>query len=198
MQHDLLQQPTVAGAPAGRVELVRHAEHLDRVIRGGVLRARSGLEIMTADFKAASIPNAGKGASGGRRTRAPSIVHHLVRIASRGVDVRVLHAGTPSRFVRQELRALAPLPPTLQLRQCIRLHTKAVVVDAASMYLGSANLTGAGLGAKSPRNRNFEMGLWTTDPSLIDPVLEEFNQLWEGTLCNNCGRRDLCPDPLDS
>ena len=49
----------------------------------------------------------------------------------------------------------------LALRQCARLHLKAVIVDGALLYLGSANWTGAGLGAKGDRNRNFELGFVT-------------------------------------
>jgi len=65
------------------------------------------------------------------------------------------------------------------------------------MYLGSANLTGAGLGAKGEDKRNFEMGIWTESPGLIDSVLEQFNTLWEGRPCKTCGRRDVCPVPLE-
>ena len=54
------------------------------------------------------------------------------------------------------------------------------------MYLGSANLTGAGLGAKADGKRNFEMGIWTESSSLIDGVLEQFNALWEGRNCGSC------------
>ncbi len=46
-------------------------------------------------------------------------------------------------------------------RRCPRLHAKAVIIDCRAMYLGSANLTGAGLGAKADKRRNFEMGIWT-------------------------------------
>ena len=65
------------------------------------------------------------------------------------------------------------------------------------MYLGSANLTGAGLGAKADGKRNFEWGVWTTSPPLIDSVLEQFNALWEGHRCENCRRKDVCPVPLE-
>jgi hypothetical protein len=65
------------------------------------------------------------------------------------------------------------------------------------MYLGSANLTGAGLGAKSDGRRNFEMGIWTESPPLIDAVLEQFNVLWEGRRCKTCQRKDVCPVPLE-
>jgi hypothetical protein len=65
------------------------------------------------------------------------------------------------------------------------------------MYLGSANLTGAGLGAKSDAKRNFEMGIWTDSSPLIDAVLEQFNALWEGHRCTSCRRKDVCPVPLE-
>jgi phosphatidylserine/phosphatidylglycerophosphate/cardiolipin synthase-like enzyme len=71
------------------------------------------------------------------------------------------------------------------------------VIDCRRMYLGSANLTGAGLGAKADGRRNFEMGVWTESPELIDGVLEQFNALWEGHRCKTCKRKDVCPVPLE-
>ena len=41
------------------------------------------------------------------------------------------------------------------------------------------------------------MGIWTESPALIEPVHEQFNMLWEGRHCNGCGRRDVCPVPLE-
>jgi phosphatidylserine/phosphatidylglycerophosphate/cardiolipin synthase-like enzyme len=77
------------------------------------------------------------------------------------------------------------------------LHAKTVIVDCRSMYLGSANLTGAGLSAKADGRRNFEWGVWTESPELIDGVLEQFNALWEGRRCTTCKRKDVCPVPLE-
>jgi hypothetical protein len=65
------------------------------------------------------------------------------------------------------------------------------------MYLGSAKLTGAGLGAKAEGKRNFELGIWTRSTTLIEPVLESFNALWEGHECRTCRRKDVCPVPLE-
>ena len=83
------------------------------------------------------------------------------------------------------------------IRRCPRLHAKAVIIDANRIYLGSANLTGAGLGAKSDGRRNFEMGIWTDSSAMIDAVMEQFNALWEGARCGGCQRRDVCPVPLE-
>ena len=83
------------------------------------------------------------------------------------------------------------------MRRCPRAHVKAVIPDGKCMYVGSANLTGAGMGAKSLRRRNFEAGIWTDDLSLIDPVLDMLNDIWDGQQCADCGRKQHCPEPLE-
>ena len=121
---------------------------------------------------------------------------HIVRqLAARGVEIRLMHAGTPSSAALMELKKA--LPKNLIIRRCPRLHTKTVVIDAQRMYIGSANLTGAGMGAKADGRRNFEMGVWTKEPAMIDAVLGEFNALWEGHRCESCKRKDICPEPLE-
>jgi phosphatidylserine/phosphatidylglycerophosphate/cardiolipin synthase-like enzyme len=183
--------------PRGEVELVLDAQHYRRIVCDGILRAKVSLDVMTADFKAMLIPAAGSGGGRGRgRSRsAPSIVEVFRRLAANGVEIRLLHAGTPSSAALRELKRA--LPAGLTIRRCPRLHSKAVVVDSRAMYLGSANLTGAGLGAKADGRRNFEMGIWTEAPALIDPVVDQFNALWEGRHCGACRRKDVCPVPLE-
>ena len=180
---------TPAGGP---VELVVDGEHFQRVVRRGICSARTSVDILTADFKAMLVPDEARG--GGRRA-ARSIVEVFRKLAERGVEIRLLHAGTPSSAALRELKQ--SLPGNLTIRRCPRLHTKTVVVDARGMYLGSANLTGAGLGAKADGRRNFEMGVWTESPAMIDAVLERFNELWEGRQCAACKRKDVCPVPLE-
>lgn len=187
-------------ACVGEVELVVDADHHRRVVRDGMLRAQFSLDIATADFKAMLVPSpnqlpGGGGRRGRGRSDAPSIVEHFKRLAERGVEVRILHAGVPSSAALHELRK--SVPENVTIRRCPRLHAKAVIIDAAAMYLGSANLTGAGLGAKADGRRNFEMGVWTTASSLIDGVLQQFNALWEGDRCKTCQRKDICPVPLE-
>lgn len=177
-----------AAVPTGQVELVVDSQHFYRILRDGVLKSKVSLEIATADFKALLVPEAGLG-------RARSIVEVFRGLARRGVEVRLLHAGTPSSAALRELKAA--LPANLTIRRCPRLHAKAVIIDCTSMYLGSANLTGAGLGAKADGRRNFEWGVWTRAPALIDAVLEQFNALWEGRRCESCRRKDICPVPLE-
>lgn len=175
--------------PIGPCELIANEQHFARVVRDGIAEAKISLDIMTADFKAMLVPLGRKGA------KAHSIVRLFRRLADQGVEIRLLHAGTPSGPALQELRR--ELPANLTIRRCPRLHAKAVVVDARWMYLGSANLTGAGLGAKGNDKRNFELGVCTDSAALIEPVLEQFNMLWEGRRCGKCRRKDVCPVPLE-
>ena len=176
-------------SPRGDVQLVVDAQHFQRIVLDGICAATVSVDILTADFKAMLVPR-------DRHTRrAESIVEVFRKLAANGVEIRLLHAGVPSGAALRELKRA--LPRGLAIRRCPRLHSKAVVIDARRMYLGSANLTGAGLGAKADRRRNFEMGVWTESPALIDGVLEQFNALWEGQQCEGCGRRDVCPVPLE-
>jgi phosphatidylserine/phosphatidylglycerophosphate/cardiolipin synthase-like enzyme len=187
-----LSLPMARGAAAvsGNVELVANGEHLRRVVEQGMLRAKISLDIATADFKAMIIPSISRSGRNGK-----SIVAALRELADRGVEIRLLHSGTPSAAALRELKAA--LPENLTIRRCPRLHAKVVIVDCAAMYLGSANLTGAGLGAKADGRRNFELGVWTESASLIDAVLDQFNSLWEGRRCISCKRKDVCPVPLE-
>jgi phosphatidylserine/phosphatidylglycerophosphate/cardiolipin synthase-like enzyme len=176
-------------AARGTAELVIDAQHHRRVVLDGILKAKVSLDIATADFKAMLVPQAGSA------RRAVSVVEVFRRLASRGVEIRLLHSGTPSAPALAELKKA--LPGNLTIRRCPRLHAKTVIVDSRAMYLGSANLTGAGLGAKADGKRNFELGIWTESPALIDAVMEQFNALWEGVRCTTCRRKDVCPVPLE-
>lgn len=174
-------------AAGGQVQLVVDAQHFQRIVVDGMLKAEVSLAISTADFKAMLVPTGAR--------NAPSIVRHLARLADRGVEVRLLHASVPSSAALRELKR--GLPENITIRRCPRLHAKTVIVDAQSMYLGSANLTGAGLGAKGDRRRNFEWGVWTQSSELVDAVMQQFNMLWTGERCDTCQRHEICPVPLE-
>jgi phosphatidylserine/phosphatidylglycerophosphate/cardiolipin synthase-like enzyme len=182
--------PTSARAAArGEAELVVDGDHFQRIVLDGICTAKVSVDIATADFKAMLVP------TGGRGRRAESIVAVLRKLADKGVEIRLLHAGVPSSAALIELKK--GLPANLIIRRCPRLHAKTVVIDARTMYLGSANLTGAGLGAKADGRRNFEWGVWTSAPAMIESVLDEFNALWVGQHCEGCKRREVCPVPLE-
>ena len=160
----------------------------DRVLADLIPSATDSLIIATATLKAARIVR--------RDGSAESIVHLLARMGERGVAVRILHSGVPSGPFLEELREVRP--HAFEMRCCPRTHFKAAVIDGERLYLGSANLTGAGLGAKSAGRRNFEIGLVTDDPGLVDTAADLFEAIWSGAMCRTCDRLAHCPVPLES
>jgi phosphatidylserine/phosphatidylglycerophosphate/cardiolipin synthase-like enzyme len=169
------------------IKPVLNQDHFSAALGEAIKRCRHRLMICTADVKNLHLPV-------GKR-RAVSILRVLDEVADRHIEVRMLHSGVPSVSFLHEFKRTSPA--TLTMRRCCRVHAKAVIVDGRWMYLGSANLTGAGLGAKSARRRNFEAGICTDDVTLIDPVADMLDEIWRGEHCDDCGRRDHCPVPLE-
>ena len=175
------------------IRVILNREHLAGVLAEALTTCRRRLFIATADVKDVHIP---RGGAAGRRTReAVSAFEIFGELAERGVEIHLLHGGLPSGPFMERLKG--GLPATMTMRRCPRVHAKAVIVDGRRMYLGSANFTGAGLGAKSPRRRNFEAGIWTDEISLIDPVADTLQEIWSGAHCDDCGRTEHCPVPLE-
>ncbi|HEX2692218.1 MAG TPA: phospholipase D family protein, partial [Kofleriaceae bacterium] len=181
------------------LELVAGRGHYERVIQA-VLRAHTSVWIATANVKELMVED-GRAAPGRRRTlRRSSYVSVLARLdelAARGVELRLLHAEIPSRPFRAQIAHHPRLVSGgLAVRRCPRVHLKAVVVDGELLYLGSANWTGAGLGAKGTGRRNFEIGIVTDDALLLDQVQSMYDRIWTGGECAGCKLRDECPGPL--
>ncbi len=184
------------------LEVVGGRAHLDRVM-SAVLDAKVSVWIATANVKELMIED-GRAAPGRRRTmtrgrKRPyvSVLARLDELAARGIELRLLHAELPSRPFREELaRHPRLVAGGLALRRCPRVHMKAVIVDGALLYLGSANWTGAGLGAKGSGRRNFELGIVTDDAPMLDHVQALFDRVWRGGECASCRLRDECPGPL--
>ena len=117
-------------------------------------------------------------------------------MAKRWVEVRLIHAKDPSPNWRDDFDRYPTLWTAMERMLCPRVHFKCIIVDGVKAYFGSANLTGAGMGAKSEKKRNFENGVLTDDPTLVEPLVEQFDSVWRGAFCKDCGRRDFCSDPV--
>lgn len=179
------------------LELVRDEAHYDVVVAGAIARARTSVWISTANLKDVHV-EAPVGTRARARGRYVSALELFGDLARRGVDIRILHGGEPSRPFQESLRrAGGPVQVGLALRRCPRVHLKMIAVDGAFLYLGSANFTGAGIGAKSAVRRNFEAGVATDDELLLDEMQGVFDRIWTGGACAGCSVRRLCPGPLD-
>ena len=120
----------------------------------------------------------------------------LSGLVRRGVEVRLIHAKEPGPAFREDFDKYPDLIDGMERVLCPRVHFKIVIFDLNTAYIGSANLTGAGLGMKGEHTRNFEAGILTTEPELVDKAIQQFDDVWMGSHCNDCKRRDFCPDPI--
>jgi phosphatidylserine/phosphatidylglycerophosphate/cardiolipin synthase-like enzyme len=181
------------------LSLISGRGHYEQVVQA-VMAAETSVWIATANLKELMVEDrrARPGQSRNlRRSSYRSVLGVFAELAARGVELRILHAAPPSRPFRQALARQPRLARGLELRLCPRVHFKAVVVDGSLLYLGSANWTGAGLGAKGTGRRNFELGLTTADTQLLDEVQALYERIWTGGECKGCKLRALCPGPLD-
>ena len=131
------------------------------VICGIVPQARERLWIATADIKDMYV-------DAGGRNMVP-FLEVLDRMRRRGVGIRLIHAKEPGPNWRDDFDRYPGLWDGMERVLCPRVHFKCIIVDGVKAYFGSANLTGAGMGAKSERKRNFENGVLTDDPALVAP-----------------------------
>ena len=181
------------------LDLIEGRAHYERVI-AAVMAAKVSVWIASANVKELMVEDS-RARPGRRRTlrKRPyvSVLAHLDDLAKRGVELRLLHAEIPSGPFRKEI-AQHPrlLNGGLALRRCPRVHLKTVIVDGELLYLGSANWTGAGLGAKGAGRRNFELGIVTDDAALLDQVQALYERIWSGGECEGCKLRSECPGPL--
>ncbi len=168
--------------------LLQGSELYREVILDKLAHARESVLISTANLKDMQVERAGK---------FGSVLGLFSELAGRGVTLRLLHAELPSRPFRASFEKRRRLTSGgLELKICPRVHFKAVLVDGAWAYFGSANLTGAGLGAKGEGKRNFELGLCTEDFETIDRIQALFEAVWSGAECRGCKLRSVCPDPI--
>ncbi len=209
-------------------ELVSGKSLYTRVIQDIVAQAQVSLWIATANLKelmveplapqlkrSAKYVGAAKKGSSARSKKGSghfvSVFEHFEQLAARGATVRILHSGVPTTAFAKELISRKQLlrdkplsksnpeqEPSLALRRCPRVHLKTVIADGAKMYLGSANWTGAGLGAKGHGRRNFELGILTQDDTWLDEVQALYERIWTGKECTHCAMRALCPQPIDT
>lgn len=196
---------TVARAAARRdrpparyanLRLLAGRDHYEELIQRDLPGARVAVWIATANLKELRV-EAPVGTRARARGRYMSILEVLESLADRGVELRILHGRTPSRAFEAELGRRTRLARRLELRECPRVHLKTVAIDGRMLYLGSANFTGAGLGARSDGKRNFELGVLTGDDYLLDAVQAQFDAIWSGRECGSCRLRQLCPAPID-
>ena len=168
---------------------IADTNHYSEVI-SRIPKVKRLLWITTADLKDLYVEK-----KSGALVPLLQILNDLVK---KGVEVRLIHAKEPGTAFREDFDKYPALWGGMEKRLCPRVHMKIIVMDSNLVYVGSANLTGAGMGMKSAANRNFEAGFLTDEPGFIDAAMSHFDQIWEGTFCSKCGRKDFCSDRISN
>ena len=170
------------------IKFITDREIYEEVICKQIPGAKKFVWLATADLKDLYIDKNGK---------MVPFLEVLSDLIKRNVEIRLLHAKEPGPAFRKDFDRYPNLIKGMERILCPRVHLKAVVVDGRFAYTGSANLTGAGVGAKSKDKRNFEAGIITTDEKIISKIMEQFDGIWRGDYCKSCGRKKFCADYKD-
>ena len=171
------------------IDYVENSDIYSAIIEDGMIKAQKSVWITTANLKNMRVRH-------GRRVI--SIVTLFERLVKHGIQIRILHGAQPSRLFLNRLKRsrLLQVSKNFTMIQCPRMHMKLILIDHEKAYMGSANLTGAGLGIRSENKRNFEAGIVTAKGELLDHFTTFFQFLWQGEMCQDCSLRDICPNPI--
>lgn len=112
----------------------------ERVACGIVPQAKERLWIATADIKDMYVDTGG-------RDMVP-FLEVLDGMLKRGVELRLIHAKEPGQNWLDDFDRYPDLWRGMERMLCPRVHFKCIIIDGRKAYFGSANLTGAGMGAK--------------------------------------------------
>ena len=165
---------------------ISNSSHYKEVL-SRVSGVKHSLWIGTADIKDLYIDE------GGLKKPFLALLAKLIR---QGVEVRLIHAKEPGQNFREDFDKYPILYDGLERVLCPRVHFKIIVFDCKEVYIGSANLTGAGIGMKADGTRNFEAGILTDDSQIVEQAMNQFDDVWIGKQCKKCKRRDFCIDPI--
>ena len=172
-------------------KLLLNREIYEEVVQACLPEARQFIWIVTADIKDMYVEGWGG---------FVPLLELLADMVSQGVAIRLIHAKEPGPRFREDFDRFDELVESELFERilCPRVHTKAIIIDNTMGFVGSPNLTGAGLGSKHEDKRNFEAGFLFDDQADIQKLVSWVDELYLGEYCQTCRRRDYCPDPIDS
>ena len=170
------------------LEFITDREIYEKVICELIPRTKRSLWLATADLKDLHVDKNG---------RMVPFLEVLSDLVKRYVEIRLLHAKEPGVRFRRDFDKYPNLIKGMERILCPRIHLKTAIIDGEFAYTGSANLTGAGMGAKSTGRRNFEAGIITDDRRIVGGIMKQFDDIWRGEHCLKCARKEYCADYVD-
>ena len=114
----------------------------------------------------------------------------ISQLIERGVEVRLIHAKEPGPNFRKDFDKYPILSKRLERLLCPRVHFKMVIMDLETVYVGSANLTGAGIGMKSEQIETLRLVCSLTILSLLSKPLTNLTSYGMEANAKNADGRD--------
>ena len=180
------KEKSTSPSPTLEFQYIENEDHYDLVIEK-IKSVKKTLWIGTADIKDLYVKT-------GNSTKP--LLEILSDLAKSGVEIRLIHAKEPGKAFREDFDKYPILIEGMERVICPRVHFKIIIFDLKTAYVGSANLTGAGLGMKGSNTRNFEAGVLSCNKEFVKQASQQFDQVWMGAHCKDCKRKQYCGDPI--
>jgi phosphatidylserine/phosphatidylglycerophosphate/cardiolipin synthase-like enzyme len=161
---------------SSETRLIINESHYQEVIER-LCAAKTSIKIMTANFKRFRLkPTEDQGEYYNDGT---PFIKYLMEKAVRGVSVQIICSNPSASFTEewQEYYRQMGNPDLFEYLFSDRNHAKVYIIDDKIAYIGSANVTKAGLRQLIPAN--YEAGILTEDPGLISSIIDFFLMIWK-------------------
>jgi phosphatidylserine/phosphatidylglycerophosphate/cardiolipin synthase-like enzyme len=171
--------------------IVINENHYQEVIQR-IRKAKFSIKIMTGDFKRFNLKPTAK--QGKNYKDGSPFVKYLMEKAVQRVSIQVICSEPSKPFMddKDEYYEQLNQPELFEFKHCIRNHAKAIIIDDKLAYIGSANITPAGLGQGIFTPGNFEVGILTDDSAIVSSIMDFFSKIWAGCYCERCHRAEKC------
>lgn len=178
---------------SNETRLIINENHYQEVIER-ICAAKSSIKIMTANFKRFRLKPTED--QGGNYNDGTPFIEYLMEKAVQGVSVQIICSNPSASFTEewQDFYQQKEDPDLFEYMFCDRNHSKIAIIDDKHAYVGSANVTPAGLGQGVFTPGNFEAGILTEDPDVVSSVNVFFSMIWDGSRCSDCHRADKCEE----
>ena len=186
-------KPIATTCHSQETQLVINDKHYEEVIQR-ICEAKKSIKIMTANIKRFNLkPTDYQGKDYDNGT---PFVKYLMAKAVQGVSVQIV-CSRPSLSFSSEWREYYKQmgePTLFEYKFCEKNHAKVVIIDDRLVYVGSANVTPAGIGQGIFTPGNFEAGIITEIQDMVASANVFFSMAWNPKCHINCHRKKKCQD----